>query len=267
VAGVTGPKPGGSYDPDLYDIVTPAALGGDADWYRRQARESGGPVLELGAGTGRITLAIAKDGVSIHALDADQGMVATLRRKVAELPRDVQSRLVVVEGDMRAFQLKERFALIIAPFRAFLHNLTEDDQLACLRRVHEHLRPGGRFAFNVFHPSLEYMVRNSGALAGVWRWTGTFPAPDGGHVVRTEATRYDTLRRRVHSHHRYEDYGPDGALRRTFLHRLELAYLYPEDIRHRLEQGGFRSVRVAGGFDGRPVETDADELVIEAVRD
>ncbi|MBW8713162.1 MAG: class I SAM-dependent methyltransferase [Acidobacteria bacterium] len=70
---------------------------------------------------------------------------------------------------MRTFQLAERFALIIAPFRAFLHNVTESDQLACLRRVHEHLRPGGRFAFNVFHPSLEFMSQHAGALAGVWR--------------------------------------------------------------------------------------------------
>jgi SAM-dependent methyltransferase len=252
------------YEPHLYDIVTPETFHGDVAWYRRKARECGGPVLELGAGTGRIALALASDGVSVHALDADPGMLAALRRKVAAQPNEVQSRIVIVDADMRSFQLRERFALIIAPFRVLLHNLTEDDQLACFRRVREHMRPGGHFAFNVFHPALEYMAQHSGPLAGVWRWVGTFEGRDGAWVVRSEANRYDTVRRRVHSQHRYEEYGSDGTLRRTFLHRLELSYLYPSDISRLLETAGFGSVQIWGGFDGRPFERDTDELVVEA---
>ena len=255
------------YLPDLYDIVTPATFRGDVDWYRRKAQECGGPVLELGAGTGRITLAIARDGGLIHALDADPGMLEALRLKLAAQPSEIRERVIVVNGDMRDFQLKERFALVIAPLRVLLHNLTESDHLACFRCVREHLRPGGRFAFNVFHPSLEYMAHHAGPLAGVWRWTGTFPGDDGGWVVRSDANRYDTVRQRVHSLHRYEEYGADGTLERTFLHQLELSYLYPADIRRLLEQAGFRSVQIAGGFDGRPFERDTDELVIEASRD
>jgi hypothetical protein len=68
----------------------------------------------------------------------------------------------------------------------------------------------------------------------------------------------------VSSQHRYEEYGPDGNLKRTFLHRLELSYLYPADIRRLLEKAGFRSIQIWGGFDGRPFEKDTDELVVEA---
>jgi SAM-dependent methyltransferase len=253
-----------SYEPELYDVVTPASFRGDAEWYRRKAKESGGPVLELGAGTGRITLGIAEDGIRIHALDADAAMLDALRRKVAAQSREVQERVAPIEADMRGFQSPERFALIIAPFRAFLHNVTESDQLACLRRVREHLRPRGRFAFNVFHPSLEYMAQHAGALAGVWRWRGTFERGDGRSIVRSEANQYDTVRQRVHSQHRYEEYGADGTLLRTVLHRLELAYLYPADIRRLLAQAGFTSVQIDGGFEGQPFEKDTDELVIEA---
>jgi SAM-dependent methyltransferase len=252
------------YWPKLYDLVTPASFRGDAEWYRRKAREYGGPVLELGAGTGRITLGIAHDGVPVHALDADPAMLDQLRQKLAHQPPDVRDRVVVTVADMRVFTLVERFALIIAPFRAFLHNLTEHDQLACLERVREHLRPGGCFAFNVFHPSLEYMADHTGSRAGTWRWAGTFPRADGGCVVRSEANRYDTVHQLVDSQHRYEEYGPDGILARTALHRLQLAYLYPPDLRRLLRQAGFQSVQIAGGFDGRPFETDTDELVIEA---
>jgi SAM-dependent methyltransferase len=252
------------YEPELYDLVIPPSWFGDVEWYRKRAEESGGPVLELGAGTGRITLPVAQSGVRIYALDSDQGMLDALTRKIAAQPKTVQERIVIVNEDMRRFRLTERFALIMAPFRSFLHNLTEEDQLACLRSVREHLRPGGRLVFNVFHPSLEYMARNTGAMAGAWRWRETVERPDGGAVVRSEANRYDTVRQRVHSLHRYEEYGADGTLSRTFLHRLELAYLYPGDIRRLLERAGFQAIRIDGGFDGRPFEKDADELVIDA---
>jgi SAM-dependent methyltransferase len=252
------------YKPELYDIVTPASFRGDAEWYRGKARQCGGPVLELGAGTGRIALAIAQDGVPVQALDADPAMLEALRQKLANQPPEVRDRVVVTVGDMRVFTLPERFALIIAPFRGFLHNLTEHDQLACLDRVREHLRPGGCFAFNVFHPSLEYMAHHTGALAGVWRRAGTFPRADGGCIVRSESNRYDTVRQIVDSQHRYEEYGPDSTLIRTSLHRLQLAYLYPSDLRRLLKEAGFQSVQIAGGFDDRPFQNDTDELVIEA---
>ena len=253
-----------SYNPELYDTVTPATVNGDVAWYRRKALESGGPVLELGAGTGRVTLGIAQDGVPIHALDANPDMLEALRAKLASQPEDVQERVRVIHADMRGFDLPERFALIVAPFRAFLHNVTEGDQLACLERVRHHLRPGARFAFNVFHPSLEYMAHHAGALTGVWRWAGSHDLAGGGFVVNSEANRYDTVRQVVHSLHRYEQYAPGGALTRTVLHRLELAYLYPADIRRLLGQAGFRTVTIAGGFDGREFSADTDELVVEA---
>ena len=254
-----------TYEPDLYDLSTPASFRDDVEFYRRKAKDSGGPVLELGAGTGRIALAIARDGIAIHALDADHAMFERLQQKAGKEPPAVRARITAVEGDMRTFDLAERFALVISPFRAFLHNLTEADRLACLERVRHHLRPGGRFAFNVFYPTLEYMAHHTGALAGVWRWVANFPRPDGGWVTRSEASRYDPVHQLVRSQLRYDEYGADGVLRRTFLHRLELAYLYPADIRRMLEQAGFEQIHIAGGANEKPVESDMDELFVEAV--
>ena len=253
-----------TYRPELYDAVASGSLQGDVEWYRQKATACNGPVLELGAGTGRVTLAIADSGVSIHALDASEPMLQALTAKLASRPEEVRRRVTVVTADMRTFELRERFALVIAPFRAFLHNVTRDDRLACLDRVRQHLRPGGRLAFNVFHPSLEYMAQHAGPLAGVWRWAGTVPLPTGGFVVQSEANRYDTVRQIVHSLHRYEEYAGDGTLERTSIHRLDLAYLYPADIREMLIQAGFDDIRISGGFSDRPLSNDTDELVVEA---
>ncbi len=252
------------YRPELYDLVTPSTFQGDVEWYRGKAQQCSGPVLELGAGTGRVTLAVAEAGLAIHALDRSEAMLGALQAKLSKLPRDIGHRVTPILGDMRTFDLPERFALIIAPFRAFLHNVTEQDRLACLDRVRHHLRPGGHFAFNVFHPSLEYMARHAGPLAGVWRSVATFELPGGGYVVRLEANRYDTVHQVVHSQHRYEEYGPDGTLDRTHLFRLDLAYLYPGDLRRLLTQAGFGNITINGGFSGNEFSQDADELVVDA---
>jgi ubiquinone/menaquinone biosynthesis C-methylase UbiE len=252
-----------TYDTSLYDAMIPASFQGDVEWYVGKARESGGPVLELGAGTGRVTLAIANAGVTIHALDANEPMLDALKTKLQRAP-EMRDRVHVVHADMRSFELPERFALIIAPFRAFLHNVTEEDRLACLHNVRRHLQPGGRFAFNVFHPSLEYMAQHAGALAGVWRWAETRVLPTGAVIVRSEANRYDTVRQVVHSQHRYDVHDADGLLTRTWLHRLELAYLYHGDVCRLLSETGFTNVHIWGDFSGREFSNDTDELVVEA---
>jgi len=105
---------GGIYEADLYDVVTAGTFRGDIEWYRRLARESGGPVLELGAGTGRVTIPIAEDGVSVCALDVDRGMHDRLRHKISDLPAEVRGRVVVREGDMRSFRLDQQFVLVIS---------------------------------------------------------------------------------------------------------------------------------------------------------
>jgi len=252
------------YDADIYDLMHPGSVAGDIKWYCQKAASSRGPVLELGAGTGRVTVPIADAGVRVTALDRDAGMLARLRDKVEALPDEVRARVSIHQGDMRSFTLGEAFALVIIPFRAFLHNVTLDDQLATLKCAHSHLRPEGELSLNVFHPSLEYMSAHAGSQAGAWRWSGTNELPEGGFVLFSDASRYDTVRQRVHSLIRAEKFSAAGDLVDTQIMRLELAYLYPADIRQLLDQSGFDLVRISGDFTGRPFERDGDELVIEA---
>ena len=253
-----------NYNADIYDVMHPGSVRGDVEWYRSKATASGGPVLELGAGTGRISIPIAEQGIRVTAVDLDAGMLAKLRDKVAASPDSIRGHITTHHADMRSFSLGETFALAIIPFRAFLHNLTTDDQLASLKRVHEHLRPGGELAFNVFHPSLEFMAAHSGYHAGAWRWSGTRDLPHGGFAVYSEWSRYDTPRQRVESMIKTEVFGAAGELLGTHMMRLHLAYLYPADIARLLERAGFELIRLSGDFSGRPFEHDGDELVIEA---
>ena len=110
------------------------------------------------------------------------------------------------------------------------------------------------------------MSQHAGALAGVWRWVGNYALPDGGFVARSEANRYDTIRQILSSQHRYDEYRADGTLRRTSLHVLELGYLYPNDVRRLLTEAGFAGISISGGFSGRPLLADTDEMIVEASR-
>lgn len=237
-----------------YDAAyaTLSSLGPDVAFYRELARAAGGPVLELGCGTGRVLLEIAGDGVECTGLDASAEMLAALRARAA-VP------LELVHADMRDFDLPgRRFALIFSAFRAFQHLLTVEDQLRCLARVRAHLRPGGRLAFDVFDPRPERTALDEEPEAEDLRF-----ALGGDEVVRLARVRRDRAHQTLHVVFRYERrrdgrvLGSDGvAFRMRWFHRYELEHL--------LARAGFAEVEIFGDFDRSPVRSDSPAFVVVA---
>ena len=224
-----------NYLPHLYTLTNASSMGGDIEWYTEQARSAGPPILEIGAGTGRTLLPLARAGLRVHGLEYDEGMLSWLQEHIrAHEPDPISARVTLHQGDMRGFDLGERFAAIQLPFRALLHCRGRGEQLAALRCCRRHLRPGGPLLLNVFHPSLTYMSANHGPLAGAWKLTSEVDHPDGGTLVVSEAIRYDTPRQQLSARLRYEHFDARGRLVDTFYQKLELAYLYPGDVRERL---------------------------------
>src|SRR5215475_12662699 len=135
-----------NYDAEYAVIRDPS---GDRAFYAELARASGGPVLELGCGTGRVLLPIAEQGIPCVGLDLSKNMLDVLRAK------GPPPSLSLVQASMTGFDLGgARFPLIFAAFRAFQHLCTVEEQLAALGCIRRHLAPGGTFAFDVFAPSL-----------------------------------------------------------------------------------------------------------------
>ena len=140
-----------AYSPAIYDAYF-TGVEGEVDFYVEEAMDCGGPVLELGCGTGRVLLPIARSGIEITGIDIDNGLLEVLRGKLNGEDREVAQRIHILESDMAAFSTEKSYEIVIAPYRAFQQLLTSADQRQALDCVYRHLETGGRFVFNAFDP-------------------------------------------------------------------------------------------------------------------
>lgn len=175
-----------------YYDATSTGIPGDVAYFTDLARGCGGPVLELGCGTGRITAPIAEAGVPIVGLDLSPDMLAVARRRLAALPEDVRNRVTLVEGDMRNPDLEQRCPLIIIPCRAFQHVLTPEDQRTCLLNLRGLLTEDGRLVIDLFDPSIAIIAESAGRQRGVVKHLTTITREGApGRVEVYERRSYD----------------------------------------------------------------------------
>ncbi|KAB1193729.1 methyltransferase domain-containing protein [Haloferax sp. MBLA0076] len=130
----------------------------DVSYYVDRAVDVGGRVLEVGCGTGRIYLELLRAGVDADGIDLSMGMLDQLRENAAADGLDPN----VWQADMRDFTVSDPYDLVIVPFRAFLHNLTIDDQLSALRSLLDATADDGELVLNFYAPDCEFVVENYG---------------------------------------------------------------------------------------------------------
>ena len=139
---------------EVYDTLTEFWANQDIDFMIEQAQETGGPVLELASGTGRVAWPIAQAGFDVIGLDINPGMIKAAEDKRPQYPSEVSDRMRFVHGDMTNFDLKQQFRLVYITYRSFMALMTPEAQQKCLRCIHQHLEPGGRLVINIFDPRL-----------------------------------------------------------------------------------------------------------------
>ncbi len=255
----TGGHRGPYVDPVLYDIVY-SWYDADLAFYVELAKRSAGPVLEVACGTGRILLPTRAAGVDIDGIDLEPAMIERLRAKAAAANLSVD----VAVADMRDFTRPRRYALITIPFRAFMHLKTTEDQLRALRCIRDHLEPGGALVMNQFYPSPRFMAEHDGKRT----CDREFQHPDDGTRVELwDLSRYDRVNQ-VTTVER-EVVRTDAAGARHTLHRytFTLRWSYRFELELLLEAAGYRHWEVRGGFDGRPLERETDEMIWTASPD
>jgi SAM-dependent methyltransferase len=251
-----------SFVAEYYDFLPTVTGRADLDFYLAEAKKSCGPVLELGCGTGRVLLQIARAGFRVTGLDLSEMMLRRCREKLASEPHEVQERISLHRGDMADFDLGEKFGRIIVPFRPFQHLLEVREQLACLRCAHRHLEPGGRLILDLFQTDPRRMHD---------------PAFLNEEIVESEATLPDgrklRLASRLSAFHRAEQFNdcelifyvthPDGRTERLVF-AFPLRYFFRYEVEHLLARCGFRVAELYGDFDRTPLSAESREMLFIA---
>ena len=232
---------------DLYDHVTVYRDRADIAFFVEAASTAGGPVLELGCGSGRVLIPTARAGVDIVGLDASPQMLGVCAARLAEESATVQQRATLVQGDMRSFDLGRTFALITIPFRPFQHLLTVEDQLACLACVRRHLADEGRLLFDVFNPSLDALA--STPINEEIGHEPEFATPDGRRVIRCfKIVKTDRFEQVNDVELVYYVTHPNGTKERL-VHAFGMRYLFRYEAEHLLARAGLAVEHVYAGYD------------------
>jgi SAM-dependent methyltransferase len=225
-----------SYDAiaELYDPWSTSVVE-DVAFYLEEARRSGGPVVELGVGTGRVAVPIAADGIRVIGVDSSRGMLDVCARRAALAGVELDLRV----GDLREPGVSERVPLVICPFRSLLHMHTNEDRRRALASVHDLLLPRGRFVFDVFTPAAKDIAKTHD------RWLEREPGIFE-RALWDEKERTLTLTVR-------------GENSET---TMALAWLSPDEWRALLEESRFEVEACYGWFDRGPYEGGEDTVWI-----
>jgi SAM-dependent methyltransferase len=259
-------------DPLNYDIEDYSDIG--VAFYRALAEETGGPVLELACGTGRVSIPIARLGIAVTGLDIVPGMLDRACSKSAGLAARW------VEGDARTFALGEQFGLVFLTGNAFQAFLTRADQEALLGRVRAHLLDAGLFAFETRNPRLaNSTVAGPEAPSergharppdeGLFAYLETRPAEEpwqiytdsSGHEVHVSKTQaYDPVAQILQwtTYRRWR--GCDRE--QTKITRIAVRYTFPEELAMLLHDNGFTIIRQYGDWNLEPLTAASKSIIV-----
>ena len=247
------PAVAAAYDAEVAQLRATAAEA-DVQFYVGLAKEvgaAGHSVLELGCGTGRVTIPIAQAGIEVVGLDSAPAMLDVARRKAGGA---ANPRWVI--GDMAGFRLEERFGLVIIPFRSFLLLLSVEEQKACLSRIREHLVEGGRLALNIFNPSILAIAQWLGDRGERWLRSQIGPGRE-----RWANRRYNPATQELNETRTDVELSDEGAVIQRVERNLRLRWVWRHEMEHLLRLSGFEVDALYGWFDGSPFTDESEEMV------
>ncbi len=211
-----------------------------------------GRVLDIGAGTGRISIAMAEAGAKVTAVEPDPNFRAMFKQNIDTYPKDVQKNIEMMRGDMLNFSTARRFPLIILA-GVFESLYSKDQRFSALQRFHEMLEPGGRLVFDLLSVNI-----------------GDFPLKEVDRItegneqyIRKMACKIDKTEKVARIRFIYETHVSGNFFDEVEEIRV-VALVEPREVSEGLIEAGFRDFQFYGGYDRRPYDLYARTLVVEA---
>ena len=225
----------------------------DLEFYRGLTLQVGNKALELGVGTGRVAILLAKAGVTVVGIDNSVHMLRVAREKLAKETEAVRRRVILKRGDMRNFELKQSFPFIYIAASTFDHNITVEEQKQTLSCVYKHLEKNGTFALD-----LEQATPNKSETS--W-WIDRKEIDSGRMVVRSTFTRRN-MTKRTCSLDLFFDVYKNGKLLERYHEYGEVAIISKDEVTKLLEENGFRVEGIYGDFNKSKYRKDSPRIVL-----
>jgi SAM-dependent methyltransferase len=246
------------YDVDL--IEDP----GDVDLYLALAARTGGPVLEVAAGSGRLALPLAEAGYEVTLVDNDPAMLARADKAASAAGPEVRARLRLVETDLVGLELPAGaiFRLAVLGLNSILLLDSRDSQRAALDTLARHLMPGGLAVVDVWLPSADELARYDGRIGLEY----VRADPESGALVsKITAAQHEPATGRIHLTAIYEE-GHQGGTARRWIREDRLRLVNADDLRVMAEEAGLDVEVVAGDYDLNPVGPQDERAILVARR-
>ncbi|MFH2024536.1 MAG: methyltransferase domain-containing protein [bacterium] len=235
----------------FYDVIYHHARDGvDNEFYLDKIRQTNGKVLEIGVGTGRFFMDALALGADITGIDISPTMLNVLKTKLSPEQHQRISRQSIVD-----FHFDERFDLIIAPFRVFMHLLEKEEQIAALNNVYRHLNPGGRFIFDTFAPNLKQLIEG---LDQQVDFDGDYEP--GKRLKRIVSTKPDLIRQLINIHFRLEWDEDHQTMFEDW--DFPLRYFFRYELEHLVERSDFAEYKIMGDFEGHELSQNSKEFIV-----
>jgi SAM-dependent methyltransferase len=228
----------------------------DLPTLRAYARRTGGPLLELGCGSGRLLAPLAKAGYRITGVDLSPKMLDLARSRIAAA--DAGERVTLLEGDFTTIPLGGPFSFAFIVMNTFLHLLSTGEQVRALRHWYEHLVPGGLLLIDVFAPDAAELAGFDGRIEFDKMWQD---ASTGNTVVKQVVRTVEQAEQLVHLTMMYDDCPAGGPMERTVV-SFDLRYIWRFEAELLLRQAGFELEAVYGDWDLAPFDSASERLIV-----
>jgi len=235
----------------FYDLIYHQIRDGvDNKFYLGEIKNTKGKVLEVGTGTGRLLIEALENGADIYGIDISPSMLDFLEAKLKAEDRNRISLQNIVD-----FKLNFKFDLIIAPFRVFMHLTEKENQLKALNNVYSHLRPGGKFIFDVFVPELMPLIKG---LDNVTDFEGEYES--GNRVRRIVSTNPDVINQIINITFRFEWNKGISNFRKEW--ETPMRFFFRFELEHLIERSRFKNYRISGDFSGNDLNKNSKEFIV-----
>ena len=246
------------YDQDYAGILE----GKDVAFYLQLAEAAGGPVIEMGCGTGRVLIPLARAGITIHGMDSSQAMLDQLHASLESETAETRSRVSLTHGDIRSTDVGRRFALVTVPANVPHSFLERHEQRAWLANARRHLAPGGALCFDVFQPNFQIMLLPPG------EWfldADRFDARTGHRVRRFHRCEHELEFQRFRVEMRWVEEDTAGHTLSETSSSIMQRWFTRGELELLLELEGFRITDYWGNFDRAPFGAGATHQIVSAV--